>query len=72
MRAEGAVDRFLRALRQEVTHVHNDGEEHRPLFPLDYLMGFINRVKDEELRIHLETDFPVRVDWDVATWGTWP
>ncbi len=42
-----------------------------PLFPLDHLMGFIKRVKDEELRIRLGTDFPSRVDWDGATRGSW-
>lgn len=51
--------------------INNDGEKHRSLFPLDYLGRFIKRVKDEELRIRLGTDYPMRVDWEGATQGTY-
>ncbi len=69
--AEGDVDGFRRVFQEEVTYIDDDGEPHRSLFPLDYLFGFIKRVKDEELRIHLGTDFLLRVDWEGATRGSW-
>ncbi len=71
VRAEGDVAGFRRVFQEEVTYIANDGEQHRSLFPLDYLDSFIKRLKDEELYIRLGTDFPLRVDWDGAIRGTW-
>ncbi len=71
VRAEGDVDRHERVFQAEVTFVANDSEGHRSLFPLDYLVGFLKQVKGEELDVHLGTDYPLRVDWDGATRGTY-
>jgi hypothetical protein len=69
--AEGDAEGFRRVFQEGVTHVDNDGEQHRSLFHLDYLSGFIERAKEYELRIHMVTDFPLRVDWEGGTNGTW-
>ena len=72
---EGDVDKVSMDLpRGAETFVEIGGAEDRytSLFPLDYLLAFLKVVKDEgKLALRLGTDYPVRVDWDGVTKGTY-
>ncbi len=72
---EGDVDTVSMDLRQgDEAFVEIGGPEDRytSLFPLDYLVAFLKVVKDEpKVVLRLGTNYPVRVDWDGATRGTY-
>ncbi len=74
VRAEGDVDNVSIDFRQgENVEVQIQGPEdsYSSLFPLDYLTAFLKTVKGEALVLCLGTDYPVRVDWDGTTKGTY-
>ena len=54
---------------REVEYVRGDGAT--SLFPLDYLAAFVKSVKTQSLVVQLGTDYPIRMDWDGATKGTY-
>ncbi len=74
VRSEGDVDTFERVLGYDdwIEKVQYDGGTYRSLFPLDYVCNFMKTMKGNRLKIHLATDYPVRIDWTgPTTRGTW-
>ena len=72
--AEGDMDKvsidFRRGESVEV-ELRGPGDAYSSLFPLDYLTSFLKTVKREALVLRLGTDYPVRLDWDGMTKGTY-
>jgi proliferating cell nuclear antigen len=68
---EGDVDTMSMDFRHGDEVQVETGDRYTSLFPLDYLMAFLKVVKDEKLVVQLDTDYPVRVDWDGVTKGTY-
>ncbi len=74
VKAEGDTDTFERVFGYDdwIEKVQYDGGTYRSLFPLDYVCNFMKTMKGNRLRIHLGTDYPVRIDWTgPTTRGTW-
>ncbi len=74
VKAEGEVDTFEMVFGYDdwIEKVQYDGATYRTLFPLDYMSNFMKTMKGNRLRIHLGTDYPVRIDWTgPTTRGTW-
>lgn len=68
---EGDVDKMSMDFRRGTEcEVEMPGDTWTSLFPLDYLTAFLKVVKDEKLVVQLDTDYPIRVDWEGATRGT--
>ena len=71
--AEGDVDRYRHefpAGTDAVEYVTTVTEDYRSLFPLDYLVNIAKTVRQSRLVLWLGTDFPLRIDWDGETRGT--
>lgn len=69
---EGDVDKVSIDLRHGDEAMVETRDAYTSLFPLDHLMAFLKVVKDEaKLVVRLGTDYPIRVDWDGVTKGTW-
>ena len=73
--AEGDTDHvsmeFRHGERCDVEYIRGDEGQATSLFPLDYLASFLKSVKTGPLVVQLGTDYPIRVDWDGATKGTY-
>ncbi len=72
--AEGDTDKVSLDLEADVAYVQGEEGKATSLFPLDYFSAFVKAAKVakvEALVVQLGTDYPVRVDWDGATKGTW-
>ncbi len=70
--AEGDTDKVSMDFRHgETCEVEMSGDKWTSLFPLDYFGTFLKVVKGERLVVCLGTDYPVRVDWEGTTKGTY-
>ena len=72
--AEGDIDKVtidLNGSNVDRIEVPSDPGTFRSMFPIDYLTAFLKAVKDERLVLRLGTDYPLRVDWDGITKGTY-
>lgn len=73
--AEGDTDRvsmdFRHGEHAEVEYIQGEEGKATSLFPLDYFSAFVKAAKAGPLVVQLGTDYPIRVDWDGKTKGTW-
>ncbi len=72
--AEGDTDKVSLDLEADVAYVHGGEGQATSLFPLDYFSAFVRAAKVakvEALVVQLGTDYPIRVDWEGPTKGTW-
>ncbi len=69
--AEGDVDKVSLNIAVEVEYIQGEEGKATSLFPLDYFSAFVKAAKAGPLVLRLGTDYPVRVDWDGATKGTY-
>ncbi len=69
--AEGDTDKVSFDLEADVAYVQGEEGNATSLFPLDYLSAFVKAAKTGPLVVQLGTDYPIRVDWDGPTKGTW-
>lgn len=73
--AEGDTDKvsldFQNGEQCAIEYVQGEEGKATSLFPLDYLTSFVKAAKAEWLVLRLGTDYPVRVEWEGATKGTY-
>ena len=70
---EGDVDKLSIDFRhgdEAMLEIGGTEDKYTSFFPLDYLKAFLKVVKDEKLVFGLGTDYPIRVDWEGVTKGT--